>query len=230
MPASRGGEVGWRTLLRRERETDRTVIAAHDVHVNLGRGDTRDEGSRDEEIVNAPSDVARTGVGEIRPPRVVTIAFVKKAERVDESGVDEVMEALALLGRETLFAHVGIGQIVGSVRDVQVATEDDRLGSLELLYVLEERRVPLRVTKRQSLEFVLRVGRVDGHEKEVGKLRRQHASLVVRITECVSAHVKALDQRWRESRRHVQWRELGKDGGTGVALSLRGVPVFLVTR
>src|ERR1035437_6332053 len=228
MPASRGGEVGWRTLLRRERETDRTVIAAHDVHVNLGRGDTRDEGSRDEESVHAPSDVARTGVGEIRPPRVVTIAFVKKAERVDESGVDEVMEALALLGRETLFAHVGIGQIVGSVRDVQVATEDDRLGSLELQYVLEERRVPLRVTRRvplrvtecQSFEFVLRVGRVDGHEKEVGKLRRKHASLVVRITECVVAYVEALDQRWRESRRHVQRRELGEDGGTGVALSL----------
>src|SRR5664279_2937491 len=133
MTAPRDGDVGWRTLLRRERETDRTVIAAHDVHVNLGRGDARDEGLRDEEIVDAPSDVACAGVGKIRPPRVVTVALVKEAERVDESGVDEVLEALALLCRETLFAHVGfgIGEIVGSVRDVEVATKDDRLGSLE---------------------------------------------------------------------------------------------------
>src|ERR1022692_2516289 len=114
-----------------EREADRTVITAHDVRVNFGGNDALDEAWRDEEIVDAPSDVARASVGEIGPPGVVTVALMEDSKSVDKACVHEVLEAIAFLAGVTGLAHVrfGIGQILGRVRHVQVATEDDWFGA-----------------------------------------------------------------------------------------------------
>ena len=55
------------------------------------------------------------------PPRVVPVSLREQPESIDESRVDEILEALALLVREALLAAVRlrIGQVEFGVRDVR---------------------------------------------------------------------------------------------------------------
>src|SRR5665213_3061487 len=119
----------------------------------------------------------------MRPPRVVTVAFVKDPEGVNEARVQEVLKALTLFARVAPLANVGFGvrEVVRRVRDVQVAAENDGLGFFELFDVMQEGGIPLRVSKGDPLEFVLRVGCVDRHEKEAVKLSGQNAPFSVGI-------------------------------------------------
>src|ERR1700728_161807 len=109
------------------------MIAAHHVGVDIGGGHLAAQRRGYEKVIDAPPDVARAGVGEIAPPRVVTVALLEQAEGIDEAGVEEILESLALLVREALLAPIGlrIRQIELGVCDVQIAAENDRLLALE---------------------------------------------------------------------------------------------------
>src|SRR5688572_18735797 len=73
-------------------------------------------------VVDSPSDVARARIREVAPPRIVAVALGEDAERVDEPGVDEILEARAFFVRESLLAAIrlGIREIVFGVRDVEI--------------------------------------------------------------------------------------------------------------
>src|ERR1041385_6985968 len=111
-----------------------------------------------EKIVNAPSDVPRAQAGHLTPPRVMPAVLFKLAEGVEEARVYKRREAGALLGREAVVVNVGRGirQVNFLVCYVQVAAEDDRLFSFELLGETEEVSVPL-LAIGQPREFALRV-------------------------------------------------------------------------
>src|SRR4051794_529579 len=104
----------------------RTVVRAHDGWIDLGGFDLIFQGAGDQEIVYAPADVSFAGFGEVRPPGVVSFSLLEHAEGIDEAGVDEGLEASALLVSEALFADIGfvVGQIVRRVSNVKVAAED----------------------------------------------------------------------------------------------------------
>jgi len=208
------------------------VVAAHDVGVNLGDRDALDEARRHQKVIDAPADVSRTSVREIRPPRVVAVAFVKQSKGVDETGVEEVLKALALLRRESSLSGVGlwIGEVVGRVRHVEVAAEDDGLHPFKFLDVVQERGVPLTVTKVQPSEVVLRVRGVHVHDEEVRELRGEDAPFVVRVTERIAHDAELVDRRLGQSRRHADGRDLREVRGAGVTLLLCGVPMLLVRR
>ena len=112
----------------------------------------------------------------------MAVALREQAEGVDEAGVDEVLEALALLVRETLLAAVGLGirEVELGVRDVEVAAEDHRLLLLELLAVGEEGRVPVLVPQLQARQVVLGVGRVHRDGVELLELGGDDAPFVPR--------------------------------------------------
>src|SRR6202044_39497 len=133
------------------------------VGMNIGGGHLAAQRCGHEKIIDAPADVARAGVGEIAPPRVVPVALLEQAEGIDEAGFDEILETLALLVREALLAPIGlrIRQIVLGVRDVQIAAENDGLLALELAAIGEESRVPVLVAQLQSAEIILGVRGVD---------------------------------------------------------------------
>src|SRR5271170_2858871 len=135
------------------------MIAAHHVGMDVGGDHLAAQRRGYEKIIDAPADVARAGVGEIAPPGVVTVALLEQAEGIDEAGVDEVLESLALLVGEALLAAIGlrIRQIELGVRDVQIAAKNDRLVALEPPAVVEERRVPVLVAQLQSAEIVFGV-------------------------------------------------------------------------
>lgn len=57
-------DVAPRTL-RLQRQTYRTVIAAHDVRVDVRRNHSGNETLRNQEIVNTPPDISCTRVGEV---------------------------------------------------------------------------------------------------------------------------------------------------------------------
>src|SRR5690242_3846041 len=120
------------------------MIASHDVSVDLRRLDRLAQSLGDEEVVDSPANVARPRVGEVTPPAVVAVTLLEEAQRIDEAGIDEVLESLPLLIGKAFLAPVGfgIGEIELRMRDVEIAAESHGLFLLELLHVGEKRRVP----------------------------------------------------------------------------------------
>ena len=96
------------------------MIAPHHIGMDIRGSHLAAQCGRYEKIVDTPSHVARARVGEVAPPRVVAVTLLEQAEGIDEAGVDEVLEALALLVRKALLAPIGlrIRQIVLGMRDV----------------------------------------------------------------------------------------------------------------
>src|SRR5574344_1224593 len=94
-------------------EADGAVVAAHDFGADPGAFERGAQGGGGDEVVDAPPDVAGAAVGHLAPPRVVAGAFFELAEGVDEAGVEQGGEVVALLVGEAGAAVVGLG--VGDV-------------------------------------------------------------------------------------------------------------------
>src|SRR3989344_5390486 len=105
------------------------MVRTHDVGMYLRRADLLCQSLAHEEVIYAPAHISRPGVGEVRPPAVVSVAFGEEPECVHKSRVNYRVNALPLLFRETMFALVGlwVGQIVRRVRYVEVSAENNRL-------------------------------------------------------------------------------------------------------
>ena len=114
------------------------MVAAHDRGVDIGGDDARHETLRDQEVVDAPAHVSLAGLGEVGPPGVKAVALVKESKGVDEPRVEVVLKPLSLLGGVAGLADVGLGirQVIGGVRDVEVAAEHHRFARLEFLEVM----------------------------------------------------------------------------------------------
>ena len=140
-------------------------------------------------------------------------ALLELAERVDEAGLDQGAEPGAFLRGEPVVLHVRlrIRQVDLGVGHVQVAADDDGFGLFQLLEIREEVPVPL-LAIGQAGEFAPGVGHVDVDEVERGELRRQHPALVVVLQMADAAG-------------HFERGGFREDGGAGITLLLRPVPV-----
>src|SRR6187402_1643423 len=115
--------------LKIERDAYRAVIRTHDLDVDFRFLHLLFQRFGYEHVVDSPSHVARARVCEMTPPRVVAVALRENAEGIYETGVDEILETLTFLVRETLLAAIRfrVCQIEFGVRDVEIAAEDHRL-------------------------------------------------------------------------------------------------------
>ena len=125
--------------------------------------DPRHELGRDEKVVDAPSDVARTRPVHVAPPRVVAVALGEETESVDKAVVDQRLKFRPFLVGETgVFSVVpGIGQIVFGVRDIEVAANDDRLFLFQCFEVRAKSGLPLLSAIFQAGQLALRIRGVD---------------------------------------------------------------------
>src|SRR3989338_1079356 len=135
------------------------MIRAHYVRVDLDRADPWHETLAHKEIIDAPTDIPRSGVGKVSPPGVMATAFCKKSESIHESGSNERIDAFPFLFGKTMLAFIGIWvrQIIRRVRYIQVATENNRLSLLKMLQKGQKRWVPELVTKRKTAQIGLRI-------------------------------------------------------------------------
>ena len=106
----------------------RAVVGAHDFGQDEGLFEFWNQLFLDKEIVNAPADIALTGIRPVAPPSVVAIAiWGKVAERVNKTSFNDSVYAFALFLRIAVFALIRfwIRQIVRSVRNIEVTAKNN---------------------------------------------------------------------------------------------------------
>src|ERR1043166_329108 len=156
------------------------MVRAEHVSADERAFEPRAQGSGNEEVINAPTNVPLPHARHRAPPGVMTAARLEFAKGVKEAGLNEGAETGPLFGREPMVADVGfgIGEVELRMSDIQVAAENDRLGSLQLFQVTAEIAVPL-LSVSQAGEFALRVGHINVDQEEIRVLGGEHAALAV---------------------------------------------------
>lgn len=202
---------------------DRAVVGAEDVVVDGGACELWGEGFGDDPVVNAPAHVLSAGPAAIAPPGIGFGGFgVEMAEGVDETGVEEFVEACPFLRGEARAFVIGFraGEIDFLVGDIEVTAGYDRFPfGLERFKVLAEGHVPFHAVG-EAEEFVFGVGRVNGDEEESGVFEGDDAALEVSF-----GAFRAPD-----SQSYAEGFGFREDGGAGVAGFYGRVPVGSVTR
>src|SRR3989344_3593287 len=84
---------------------------------------------RNENVINPPADVSRSGIGEMAPPGIVAIPFSENSKSIYEACFNYFIYAFALFLGESFLAFIFFWscQIVGSMGYVQVPAEYHRL-------------------------------------------------------------------------------------------------------
>src|SRR3989338_9493263 len=105
-----------------------------------------------EEVVYAPTHIARTGIGKVGPQCVVAATFDKKTECVDESRTDDRIDALTLFFCETVLALIGlwVRKIFRCMRYIEVPAENNGLFLFKLFAEGEKCRVPVLVAESEA--------------------------------------------------------------------------------
>ena len=181
---------------------------------DAGGFDPWHELNRDEKVVDAPSDVARTRTVHVAPPRVVAVALGEETESVDKAVVDQRLKFRPfLVGKTGVFpVGPGVGQIVFGVRDIEVAANDDRLFLFQFFEVRAKSGLPLLSAIFQAGQFALGIRRVDIDQEKVLAFEGNHAPLAVVLLNPDAAG-------------GVLGFLLGERGSAGIAGFFRGVPM-----
>ena len=128
------------------------MIRAHNFRHDECFRDTRHEPRACKNVIDAPADVPRAGVGEMAPPRVVPATFREMTKRVHEARFDNRINARALFFREPFSAIIffRVREVMRRMRDVEIAAEDNRFLFVELSAVRKKRGVPPLLPERKS--------------------------------------------------------------------------------
>src|SRR6266403_2949407 len=169
-------------------------------------------------------------MGEMAPPRIVSVTLREEPEGVDETGIHQILESPAFFVRETLLAAIrlGVGQIELGMRHIEVAAENDRLGLLQLRAIGEEGGIPMLESQRQTAEIVLGVRRVHRHDVEFSEFRRHDPPFLGAVALQFIGEGEAFCKLERETVGHGQRLLLRKDRRAGIALLHRGIPVLAI--
>ena len=196
----------------------RAVVRPEDISVYLGVGQFVVYPFGCQEVVDAPASVLLARLEAVGPPRVdALLRRVEVAEGVGEARLQQGGELGTLFVGESGVATVRLGvlQVYFLMGHVEVTAYHHRLAGVELQQVVAEVVFPGHAVV-QSAQLVLRVGHVDGDQKEVVHLQCDDASFAV-----VMFHVNAIAD--------VERLVAGIDGGARVAFLLGVVPVRLIT-
>ena len=192
------------------------MVGAEDIGMDSGIDQAFAQTIGNDEIVDAPAGILLAGLKTIRPPGILHLVGIFKAEGVGEAIGQQLAELGALLVGEARIMAVGfrILDIDLLVGHVQVAAEDDGLLGIEALEIGLEIILP-RHAVVETLKTVLRVGRIAAHQEEVVHLEGDDAPLMV-------VHVDA------DAIGDAERFPTGEDGGAGVAFLVGIVPIALV--
>ena len=144
----------------------------------------------------------------------MAVALGEETEGIDEAGVDERLEFRALFVGEPGVLAVGlrVGQIQFGVRDIEIATDNDRLFLLQLFEVSAEGGFPLLGPVVETREFALGIRGVDIDEVKFLVFEGDNTPLAVVLLDPDAVGGAS---------RFV----CGEGGGAGIAGFLRGVPM-----
>src|SRR5581483_4758306 len=206
------------------------MVAAHDIHVNVGGSDRTAQTSRNQDVIDAPSHIALACAREVAPPGVMAVALPEQAEGIDEARIQKVLEAAALLLGEALAAAVGfrVRQIELGVGNIEVAAENHRLGLLEPPAVRQERRIPVLVTQAQAAQIILGVGCIYRDHIEPWKLGGDQASLLRAVALQLVREAKPPGQLPGKPIHHRHGSASAQNGRARVPLLQCRIPVLVI--
>src|SRR3989344_2035123 len=115
--------------LQIEIQRDGAVVRTRHFRVNLGGRHLVYKTTAHKEVVYPPADVPVAGTCKVAPPRVVSAAFRKQTECIYKSGTDNGINPSPPFFGESVPAFIGlwIGQVIGSMRHIEVAAENNGL-------------------------------------------------------------------------------------------------------
>ena len=157
------------------------MVAAKDLVVDAGTFETVGQATADQEIVDAPSGVLLAGLETIAPPRIGSFECrIEMAEGIDKTGIEMLGHLRTFLVGETCVHAVGLGILDVNllVSNVHIAANDDGLLCIKFLHIPTEGFIP-RHTVVETTQAVLRIGRIDGDEIEVGIFECDDATLMI---------------------------------------------------
>lgn len=140
-----------------------------------------EEADVDEEVVDAPADVACAGVGALVPEGVVVWFGVEGSEGVGVAVADEGVDPLSFDGEEAgdFGVGAGSGEVDFLVGGVEVSADDDvAVGVAPVVDKVEEGVVEAHLVVEAFL-VLFAVGEVDVEEGEAGVLGDEDAAFVV---------------------------------------------------
>ena len=102
------------------------MVRAHDVHLDKSVPDPIFKSGTDEEIIQAPADVAIAGATFLIPPGVLAWLKVELTEGINETTGDKAVQKFPLDGHKAGHFNVlfGAGDIDLLVRGIEVAAND----------------------------------------------------------------------------------------------------------
>ncbi len=153
-----------------QHQLDRAVVRAHDVGMVFDVDNTVSEFRRDEEIVDAPSNVALPNAWTIGPPCVVTLFFgVALPEDVDISMVEETGDPRSFFRQETgvLLIGLGVGQVDFFVRRIDITTDDDGSSLPTLFFGVLQHGLRKGQLVGHPGEVIAAIGKVAGVKQEI---------------------------------------------------------------
>lgn len=157
------------------------MVAPLHLVTDLAVAEARQQTAGQHKVVEPPAHVFVAGVHHVGPEGVgVGLLGVQLTEAVHEAGLQQLAEALALLGGEAgvLLVSFGVLQIDLLVGDVQVSAQHHRLLDVQLAEVRSEVGVP-RFAVIQTHEAPARIRHVGSHQEEGGKLGCDGTALLV---------------------------------------------------
>lgn len=162
-------------------QRDGTVVASLHLVTDLAVTKAGQQAAGQHKVVEPPAHVFVASIHHIGPEGVgVGLLGVQLAEAVHEPGLQQLAEALALLGREAcvLLVSFGILQIDLLVGNVQVTAQHHRLLDVQHAEIRSEVGVPCFAVI-QTHKASARIRHVGGHQEEAGKLCCDGAALLV---------------------------------------------------
>lgn len=154
-------------------QSNGTVVTSHGFSPDLAVTEPRQQSGRQHEIIQPPSYVLPPGVHHVGPESVgVLLLRVQLAETVDETGLQQLSEALPLFWCEAgvLLVPFGVLEVDLLVSDVEVAAENQTFLFVEVAQVRSEVLVPgfAVVETHQAFAGVGDVGRDQEVTGELG--------------------------------------------------------------
>ena len=159
--------------LQLEGDTHRAIIAARHVGINLGRHNGLSQISGHQHVIDSPPDIARTRIGEVAPPCVMTIPLFEHPKGVNEPGRDKSLKPVRSSSVNPFLPRLGPGfarssSVCATLRSPQNTTGFFSSSSLQRPGTPD----PSARAQRQAAGIVFGIRRIYGDNVELLKLGR----------------------------------------------------------
>src|SRR3989338_9404291 len=76
-------------------------------------------------VIDSPTDISSSSIGEMTPPGIMTIAFSKDSKSINKSCINYFLDSLTLLGCESLLVDIFLraSQVVFGMGHIEVSTK-----------------------------------------------------------------------------------------------------------